>query len=124
MAKILVVEDNVDLLAILRDVLSVDHEVRTARRGEDGIDAARADPPDLVIMDLQLPGMSGIEAGRWIKQELGDVPVLALTALAQNGDSEAVLRSGCCDEYMSKPASLDAIRRRVGALLDGDADDR
>ena len=120
MAKILVVEDNADLLAILRDVLGMDHEVRTARRGEDAIDAAREDPPELVIMDLQLPGMSGIEAGRWIKRELGEVPVLALTALAQNGDAEAVLRSGCCDAYMPKPASLEDIRRRVAGLLDGE----
>lgn len=118
MAYILVVEDNPDLLNILRDVLSTEHQVTTARRGEDGIDAARAQMPDLVIMDLQLPGMSGIEAGQWIKRELGDVPVLALTALAQDGDAEAVLRSGCCDEYMSKPATLDDIRRKVATLLE------
>ncbi len=120
MANILVVEDNPDLLAILRDVLSAEHDVRTARRGEDGVSAARAQRPDLIIMDLQLPGMSGIEAGRWIKREMGDIPVLALTALAQGGDEDAVLRSGCCDEYMAKPASLDAIRRQVDALLRGD----
>jgi CheY-like chemotaxis protein len=118
MAYILVVEDNPDLLTMLRDVLSTEHQVTTARRGEEGIGAARARVPDLVIMDLKLPGMSGIEAGQWIKRELGDVPVLALTALAQEGDAEAVLRSGCCDEYMSKPASLDDIRRKVASLLE------
>lgn len=117
MAKILVVEDNTDLLTILRDLLASEHEVRTARRGEDGVAEARRLQPDLVIMDLQLPSMSGIEAGRWIKQELGDVPILALTALAQEGDADVVLRSGCCDAYMAKPATLADIRRKVGELL-------
>lgn len=118
MAKILVVEDNTDLLRILEDLLAADHEVRTARRGEDAVDLARSERPDLVIMDLQLPAMSGVEAGRWIKQEVGDVPILALTALAQFGDSEMVLRSGCCDAYMAKPASLSDIRSKVAELLD------
>lgn len=117
MARILVVEDNPDLLTILRDLLSVDHQVETARRGEDAVDRARELDPDIVIMDLQLPTMSGIEAGRWIKQELGDIPILALTAMAQSGDADMVLRSGCCDAYMAKPASLADIRRKVEELL-------
>jgi CheY-like chemotaxis protein len=117
MARILVVEDNPDLLAILRDLLALDHEVETARRGEDAIARARELDPDLVIMDMKLPSMSGIEAGRWIKQELGDVPILALTAMAQSGDADMVLRSGCCDAYMAKPASLADIRRKVEELL-------
>jgi two-component system, cell cycle response regulator DivK len=117
MARILVVEDNPDLLAILRDLLAVDHEVETARRGEDAVARAREVDPDIVIMDLKLPAMSGIEAGRWIKQELGDVPILALTAMAQSGDADMVLRSGCCDAYMAKPASLADIRRKVEELL-------
>jgi DNA-binding response OmpR family regulator len=119
MAKILIVEDNVDLLAILRDLLGAEHEVATALRGEEAVAKAREFVPDLVILDLQLPSMDGIEAGRWIKQELAprEVPILALTALAQPGDAEVVLRSGCCDAYMAKPAPLDAIRARVAELL-------
>jgi len=119
MATILVVEDNPDLLAILRDLLSTEHQVETARRGEDAIERARELDPDIVIMDLQLPSMSGIEAGRWIKQEVGDIPILALTAMAQSGDAEMVLRSGCCDAYMAKPASLADIREKVEELLNG-----
>jgi CheY-like chemotaxis protein len=117
MARILIVEDNPDLLAVLRDLLAVDHEVETARRGEDAVTRARELAPELVIMDMKLPSMSGIEAGRWIKQELGDVPILALTAMAQSGDADMVLRSGCCDAYMAKPASLADIRRKVEELL-------
>jgi CheY-like chemotaxis protein len=120
MATILVVEDNPDLLMILRDLLGTEHRVVTARRGEEAIVRARAVPPDVVIMDLQLPAMSGIEAGRWIKREIGDIPILALTAMAQSGDADMVLRSGCCDEYMAKPASLSDIRRKVNELLGSD----
>jgi CheY-like chemotaxis protein len=119
MAKILVVEDNTDLLTILRDLLASDHEVVTARRGEEAVERARSMEPDVIIMDLQLPSMSGIEAGRWIKQEMAEVPILALTALAQSGDSEMVLQSGCCDAYMAKPASLADIRQKVEELLEG-----
>lgn len=119
MAKILIVEDNLDLLAILRELLGTEHEVVTATRGEDAIERAKEFRPELVILDLQLPSMDGIEAGRWIKDELGakDVAILALTALAQAGDPEAVLRSGCCDAYMAKPAPLAEIRSKVEQLL-------
>lgn len=120
MRKILIVEDNVDLLVVLKEVLSADYEVVTARRGEDAVTLARSHRPDLVILDLQLPAMDGIEAGRWIKKELApaDVPILVLTALADEGDPQAVLDSGCCDAYMSKPAPLDKIRGKVRELLE------
>jgi len=116
MASILIVEDNRDLAAILRELLSAEHEVRTARRGEDAVRMARERAPELVIMDLQLPGINGIETGRWIKQEM-DVPILVLTALAAAGDPARVLASGCCDAYMTKPASLAEIRGKVTQLL-------
>jgi DNA-binding response OmpR family regulator len=100
-------------------VLSRDYEVVTARRGEDAVTLARTHHPDLVILDLQLPAMDGIEAGLWIKKEVAPPPaILVLTALAEEGDSEAVLRSGCCDAYMAKPAPLEEIRGKVRELLD------
>jgi DNA-binding response OmpR family regulator len=119
MAKILIVEDNPELLAILEELLGAQFEVETARRGEEAITKAKTFRPDLVILDLQLPSMDGIEAGKWIKQERApeEVPILALTALAQAGDPEAILRSGCCDAYLAKPASLADIRARVDELL-------
>ncbi len=116
MAGILIVEDNRDLAGILRELLSREHEVRTARRGEDALRMVRERAPDLVIMDIMLPGMNGIETGRWIKQEVA-VPILVLTALASAGDPEAVLASGCCDAYLAKPASLAELRRKVNELL-------
>lgn len=117
-ARILIVEDNVDFLRILRDVLSTEYEVATVRRGEDAIALAAKLRPALVILDLGLPSMDGIETGRWLKQELGaGVPILVLTASAADGDPEAVLASGCCDAYMAKPAPLAEIRREVSRLL-------
>ncbi|HEX9106826.1 MAG TPA: response regulator [Longimicrobiales bacterium] len=116
MAGILIVEDNRDLAVILRDLLSLEHEVRTAWRGEDAVRMVRERAPDLVIMDLQLPGMDGLETSRWIKRE-APIPILVLTALAAAGDPEAVLASGCCDAYMAKPASLTEIRNKVNELL-------
>jgi CheY-like chemotaxis protein len=114
---VLVIEDNPDLLHILEQLLAQDYEVVTARRGEEGVTLAQTVRPDLVLLDLQLPGMDGIEAGRWIKRDLPHVPILVLTAMIGKGEPEMVLRSGCCDAFMAKPAPLDAIRAKVAELL-------
>ena len=119
--RVLIIEDNTDLLSILEQLLSEDYIVATARRGEEGVALAASFQPDIVILDLQLPQMDGIEAGRWIKREVDNVPILVLTALAGKGDPEAILASGCCDAYMAKPASLEAIRARVVELLESGA---
>jgi DNA-binding response OmpR family regulator len=115
--KVLIIEDNADLLAILQQLLSSAYDVAVARRGEEGVTLAMSFQPDVVILDLQLPQMDGIEAGLWIKREVANVRILVLTALAGKGDPEAILASGCCDAYMAKPATLDAIRAQVEELL-------
>jgi DNA-binding response OmpR family regulator len=115
--KILIVEDNADLVEILEQLLSVEYDVRTARRGEDGVTLATSFRPDVVILDMQLPQMQGVEAGRWIKRELDSVRILVLTAVTGAEDEQAIMASGCCDAYMSKPAPLDAIRAAVSDLL-------
>lgn len=119
MLKVLIVEDNPDLLDILRELLAEEFEVETATDGDRGVQLARDFQPDVVIMDLQLPRMNGLEAGRHIKNDRApeDVPVIALTALAQDDLSDAVLESGCCDAFINKPASLDRIRDVVRDLL-------
>jgi putative two-component system response regulator len=116
---VLIVEDNIELLALLRDVLGGEYEILTARRGEEAIELALRARPRVVILDLQLPTIDGIEVGRWIKTELGPerVSILVLTALAEKGDPEAILHSGICDAYMAKPAPVAAIRRKVRELL-------
>lgn len=119
MARILIVEDNPDLLMILDQLLSAEHVVITARRGEEGVAEVRAQRPDAVILDVQLPTMDGIEAGLWMKRETQPepVPILVLTGMASQGDAEAILGSGCCDMYLAKPAPLARIRESVERLL-------
>jgi DNA-binding response OmpR family regulator len=112
--KVLIIEDNPDLLSILEQLLGTEYDVATARRGEDGVTLATSLRPDVIILDLQLPQMDGIEAGLWIKRELGPVPILVLTGVAE---PDTILSSGCCDAYMAKPAPLDAIRAKVAELL-------
>lgn len=119
-ARILIVEDNPDLLAILKELLSLEYEVATARRGEDAISIAKEFRPSLVLLDLQLPGIDGMETGKWIKREMAPehVPIIVLTALVGDGEREAILACGCCDAYMAKPASLPEIRGKVQELLE------
>lgn len=118
MARILIVEDNTDLLDILKQLLSRKHQVFAADRGEQGVELARSHRPDAVILDLMLPSMDGIETGRRIKEELGDdVSIMVLTAQADRGGRDALLATGCCDAYMSKPATLVEIETRVEELL-------
>ncbi|MGH7466837.1 MAG: response regulator transcription factor [Longimicrobiales bacterium] len=119
MPRILVVEDNPDLLGILKELLARDYDVVTARTGEDAIRLAEETQPDLVLLDLQLPAMDGMEAGRWIKTRLAPrtVPILALTALAGAGDADAILSCGCCDAYLAKPTPLTVIQAKVNELL-------
>lgn len=118
-ARILIVEDNADLVVILREVLSADYDVDTAESGEDAIAIARDRQPDLVLLDLQLPGISGIETGLEIKRQAAPrfVPIIVLTALANAAEEAAILDSGCCDAYMAKPAPLLTIRAKVNELL-------
>lgn len=118
-ARLLIVEDNPDLLAILQQLLSEDFEVVTTHTGEDALVLARERRPDAVILDLQLPGMDGIETGRLLKQEAApaSLPILALTALGP-GHADTMLASGCCDAYLAKPATLTDIRATIQQLLE------
>lgn len=119
MARILVVEDNEDLLEVLAHLLRHEHEVHTAASGEEAVQLAPGVQPDVVLLDLQLPAMDGIETGRALKRLLGDdVPILVLTALAEQSDRDEVLASGCCDAYLAKPATFAAILEQVSRLLE------
>jgi two-component system cell cycle response regulator DivK len=82
---------------------------------------AREQRPDLILMDIQLPEVSGLEVTKWLKddEELADIPVIAVTAFAMKGDEERIRRGGC-EAYISKPISiatfLDAVRRHLGEV--------
>jgi CheY-like chemotaxis protein len=119
MARILLVEDN----EMNRDMLSRrlerrGYEVIVAVDGEEGVARARADAPDVVLMDLSLPGIDGWEATRQLKaaQETRSIPVLALTAHAMAGDREKALEVGC-DEFDTKPVDLPRLLAKIEGLL-------
>lgn len=84
--------------------------------GERAIEMVEQNRPDLVMVDIQLPGIDGLETGRRIKRSIGPVPILVLSALAQNQDPR-ILEAGCCDAFLSKPAPLSKIRAKVDELL-------
>jgi CheY-like chemotaxis protein len=119
---ILVVEDNERNLKLLRDVLEyAGYEVRAARTAEDGLDLAASEPPDLVLMDLQLPGIDGMEALRRLREspQTADIPVVAVTAQAMKHDRERALEAGF-DGYVEKPISVREFPGQVRRFLSGE----
>ena len=119
---ILVVEDNERNLKLVRDVLEyAGYDVRVARTGEDGIILAVSEPPDLVLMDLQLPGIDGLEALRRLREgpRTADIPVVAVTAQAMKDDRERALAAGF-NGYIEKPISVRAFPDQVRRFLSGE----
>jgi two-component system cell cycle response regulator DivK len=105
MARILVVEDNAANMALAVFLLqSAGHTVLSATNAEAGLTMARDEHPDLILMDIQLPGMDGLEATAQLKRGAATraIPVIALTALAMKGDEERIRAAGC-DGYIAKP---------------------
>jgi two-component system cell cycle response regulator DivK len=118
-SRVLLVEDNPLNLKLVRDVLlHAGFDVVEARSGEDGIVRALEDRPDLILMDLQLPGIDGTEAMRTIKQTSvgSSIPIVALTAFAMLEDRERVLSNGF-DGYLSKPISVGDLPRQISEFL-------
>ena len=117
--RILVVEDQPDNRQILRDLLtSADFEVIEAVDGETGLAAAAAHRPDLILMDIQLPGLDGYEATRRIKTDaaLHAIPVIAVTSYASSSDVDKARAAGC-DALVSKPFSPRQLLAKVREYL-------
>ncbi len=121
MAKtVLVVEDNELNMKLFHDLLEA-HGIGTieTRNGKDVLELARKSKPDLILMDIQLPEVSGLDVTRWLKgdNELKHIPVIAVTAFAMKGDEQKI-REGGCEDYISKPISvghfIDVIRKYLG----------
>jgi two-component system cell cycle response regulator DivK len=124
--RILVVEDQEDNRKILRDLLtSADFEVIEAEDGETGLAAAAAHRPDLILMDVQLPGLDGYEATRRLKADatLNAIPVIAITAYELN-EAEDKARAAGCDAYMAKPVSPRQLLAKVREYLSSAAPTR
>lgn len=123
MARILVVDDDARNLRFALTVLQqAGHEVQGAAGGAEGVDAALAGAPDLVLMDVNMPGMDGIAALRRLRADkrTAGVTVVALTALAMKGDAERLLAEGF-DAYLEKPIRYGLLMASVAALLEPEA---
>jgi two-component system cell cycle response regulator DivK len=105
---VLIVEDNELNMKLFHDLLQANgfNTIET-RNGIEALDLARKHKPDLILMDIQLPEVSGLEVTKWIKDddELKSIPVVAVTAFAMKGDEERI-REGGCEAYLSKPISV------------------
>jgi len=117
---VLIVEDNELNMKLFHDLLEAHgYDTVGTRNGVEVIELARTHRPDLILMDIQLPEVSGLEVTEWIKgdPELHEVPVVAVTAFAMKGDEERI-RQGGCEAYLSKPISvakfMETIRRFLG----------
>ena len=117
--RILVVEDEEDNRRIVRDQLtSVGYEIIEALTGEEGVKAAETYLPDLILMDIQLPGLDGYEATRRIKENpaLCHIPIIAVTSYALSGDDVKAFAAGC-DGYVTKPFSPRALLAKIREYL-------
>ena len=117
--RILVIEDNPANMELVRYVLEAfGYAVCAAVDGESGLALALADPPDLVICDLQLPGIDGIEVAKRLKAQSGfaHIPLVALTAYAMVGDRERVLAAGFTS-YLTKPVQFGALKQAIESAL-------
>jgi CheY-like chemotaxis protein len=119
MSRLLLVEDN----EMNRDMLSrrlqrKGYEILIAVDGQEGVDKARGEKPDLILLDMSLPVMDGWEAARLLKGEDGTkaIPIIALTAHAMSGDREKAIEAGC-DEYDTKPVELPRLLEKIQTLL-------
>jgi len=120
MGKILVVEDNAANMELAVFLLeSAGHSVLSATDAEAGLTLARDEQPNLILMDIQLPGMDGLQATAKLKRDdsTRSIPVVALTALAMKGDEERIRAAGC-DGYIAKPIRYQEFLKAVAAQLD------
>jgi two-component system cell cycle response regulator DivK len=116
---ILVIEDHVDNRRIVRDLLTnAGYEIIEAVCGQDGVKAAEAHHPDLILMDIQLPDFDGYEATRRIKANpvLHQIPIIAVTSYALSGDDVKAFKAGC-DDYVTKPFSPRALLSKINEFL-------
>jgi two-component system, cell cycle response regulator DivK len=118
--RILCVEDNEDNIYLVKMRLEMieGFDITVAKDGAEGVNLAATDPPDLILMDLNLPVMDGWEAARRLKadQRTASIPIIALTAHAMAGDRERALAAGC-DEFDTKPIDFDRLAQKIRTLL-------
>ncbi|GIL03086.1 MAG: response regulator [Alphaproteobacteria bacterium] len=120
--SVMIVEDNELNMKLFNDLLEANgYRTIKTRNGLEALDLARDNRPDLILMDIQLPEVSGLEVTKWLKEDddLHTIPVIAITAFAMKGDEERI-RQGGCEAYISKPISVSKFLETVKSYL-GDA---
>ncbi len=118
--KILIVEDNELNMKLFHDLLEAHgYETLQTQEGLKALEIARKNRPDLILMDIQLPEVSGLEITKWLKadEELRSIPVIAVTAFAMKGDEERI-REGGCEAYISKPITVSTFLETIRKHLD------
>ena len=117
--SILVIEDDEMNMKLIRGILHLGKgQILEAKSAEEGIQLAREHHPDLILMDIRLPGMNGLDATRIIKDdpELKEIPVVALTAYAHEEDEDEAINSGCA-AFIPKPIDIQIFRKKIAMLL-------
>ena len=117
--RVMIVEDNELNMKLFNDLLEAQsYETIQTSNGLEALELARAHRPDLILMDIQLPEVSGLEVTKWLKEddELARIPVIAVTAFAMKGDEERI-RQGGCEAYISKPISVMRFLETVKSYL-------
>jgi two-component system cell cycle response regulator DivK len=118
--KVLIVEDNELNMKLFHDLLEAQgYQILQTREGLQALSIAREHRPDLILMDIQLPEISGLEVTKWLKEDddLSHIPVVAVTAFAMKGDEERI-REGGCEAYISKPISVSHFLDTITRLLE------
>ncbi len=116
----MIVEDNELNMKLFHDLLeSRGYDIIETRDGMEALKMARSERPDLILMDIQLPEVSGLEVTKWIKEDddLKAIPIIAVTAFAMKGDEEKI-REGGCEAYIAKPISVTNFLETVAQFLD------
>lgn len=117
--KVLIVEDNELNMKLFKDLIEgCGYETVRTANGREAVDLARAHKPDLILMDIQLPEVSGLDVTQWLKadDELCVIPVIAVTAFAMKGDEERI-RKGGCEAYISKPIQVPKFIETIKSYL-------
>ena len=117
--RVLVIEDHEDNRRIVRDLITASgYDLLEASTGEEGIELATKEKPDIILMDIQLPGMDGYEVTRRIKSDtsLKDIPIIAVTSYALSGDDQKAFAAGC-DGYVTKPFSPRLLLAKIREFL-------
>jgi CheY-like chemotaxis protein len=122
LGQVLVVEDNeINLKLMLYTLRQVGTQILTARDGNEALEVISSERPDLVVLDIQLPGLSGMEVAKAVRANpvVAGTPIIAVTAYSMAGDKEKILAAGC-DYYLSKPIDTRGFPRTIQSVLNGE----